>query len=202
MKFFTKTDQPADVKCYKTLDLPDGTTAEIKIMKTDEELYGPVVPTGFKTSAMDIAIAKLIGANKDIDGKDKTRTEILISYIRDEPTIIKHAATTDLPSHNVIGQGQPTACLVAFRQNDEVRLGWSQVNRGGEPMPYSKDKARTCAILRGMKDSVTMTGKKFATNSKETPVPVSITKHLRKFTDRCTRYFKEDFTNYFPNYTK
>jgi len=85
---------------------------------------------------------------------------------------------------------------------DEVRLGWSMPNSSGEPMSYSKDKARLCAVLRGMTDSITMKGKKFATNSQKNVIPVGVVKGFRKFTDRAQRYFKQDFDNYFPNYTK
>ncbi len=199
---FTKPDQPEDVAGYKKLKLEDGRTFEIEVMKTPEELYGPAYPTGLKVGPVEVAAAKLIAANLTETGGTKDRTEILISYLRGAPVIVTHPATEEMPEHSVIGVGPPSACLVAFRLGDEVRLGWSMPNSSGEPMPYSKDKARLCAVLRGMMDSVTMTGKKFATNSEGTVIPVAVCKGLRKFTDRAQRYFKQDFNNYFPNYTK
>jgi len=198
----TKKDQPEHIVGYKELKLEDGRSIEIPVAKTPEELHGPAYPTGLEVSTVDVDVAMLIAANRDANGDTKERTEVLISYLRSDPTVVTHPATDELPAHSVVGAGVPNGCMVAFRHGEEVRLGWSMPNSAGEPLPYSKEKARICAVLRGMKDSVTMSGKKFATNGQGNVIPVGVSKGFKKFTNRAQRYFKQDFDNYYPNYTK
>jgi len=199
---FTKPGQPEDITGYKVLKLKDGRNIDIAVMKTLEELHGPAYPTGIEVNDAEISMAKLIATNSTIDGTRKAPVETLVYYIRNGPVIVTHKATVESPQLSVIGAGSPIACMVAFRMGKEVRLGWSVPNSAGEPMPYSKEKARLCAVLRGMKDSITMKGKKFATNSSKKVIPSVVSKGFKKFIDRASRYFKQDFDNYFPNYTK
>jgi len=199
---FTEKTQPGNVKGYKNLNLDDGRVIKIPIMKTPEELYGPAHPAGIVITDEDIKIANSIIANNTTSGTPKERMELLISYLRLPPSVMIHPPSGDLPAYSTIGVGTPNACLVAFKFNNALRLGWSMLNSSGEPIPYSNKKARMCAVLRGMKDSITMEGKKFGTNSQRKVVPVTITKNLKKFTDRAERYFKCKFDNYFPNYIK
>lgn len=195
-KLTVKENMPEKIKGYKTLRLEDGREFEIPVVKTEEELYGPAYPSGIDVTDEEAQIARLISKNCDINNKNvKDRTEILISYIRDTPVVIKHKLENGKVEYQ-LGTGAPLACLVAFKYGNKVRLGWSQTNKAGEPSIYSKEKARVCAVLRGMKDSINMKSKTFAVNKDNRIIPTAVSKNIRRFADRTKRYFKQDFSNF------
>ena len=193
----TKKNMPEKVKGYKRSTLKNGKEIEIPVYKTQDELYGPAYPSGnFVFTKELITKANRISSNCDTTtGKPKKRTEIIVNYLREEPVVVIDKNTGGKITRKV-GLGCPTACIVGFKHNGEAYIGWSQSNRAGEPVSYSKKKARRCAILRGLVDTVTINGKTFAKTSDNRPIPSSVGKHLKPFVERTKRYFKTDFVNF------
>lgn len=195
-QLIVKKDMPKKVKGYKKATLDDGRIIEIPVNKTMEELYGPANPSGNFTFTDDILeCAKRIASNcKSDTGEPKSRTELIVNYIRKDPVVVTHTDKEGRTARSV-GQGCPVACIVGFKYNGDTYLGWSQSNRAGEPVSYSKEKARICAVLRGIVDTVTI-DKNFAKTAANKPIPVPVRKHLKNFVERTNRYFKADFVNF------
>ena len=74
-------------------------------------------------------------------------------------------------------QGQLNGCLVAGVVNGKVQIGYSKCHRNDV---FDKKRAKDLAVARMAK----------ADKDYTTTMPSSMVEDLKRFTDRCSRYFK------------
>lgn len=108
-----------------------------------------------------------------------------------------------------IVRGAPIGAIVAVchkeDDNNAIALGWSKRHTGIvedaegnkigniEPLPFTKDSARRCAILRALVDGIVFKeGSKTAKTEDGNHVPNVISRNIPRFLDRASRYFGED----------
>ena len=133
--------------------------------------------------------------------------KLLIRYIRKNPklgmTIKENRDRYDNPTYSVL-KGEIIGVLIAFKDGaGKLLIGWSQRHSTNEPLSFTREDARVCAVLRGLLDSITIESKeKVLTTVPERTlnkksldqqyVPSPLKYHLPSFMNRAFRYFKVD----------
>ncbi len=159
--------------------------------------HGCPHPTGHEVSKDIKAKAVVIAAD---------HTKLLIRYTRRNPMLVKDLKKGDdpydKPAYKII-RGEPTGVLIAFKDGDKLLIGWSQRHGTNEPLSFTREDARVCAVLRGLLDSITIESKEkvFTTVPDRTPnkklledqhVPSPLKHHLPSFIRRALRFFQVD----------
>lgn len=150
------------------------------------EKHGYPYPNGLTVTEKTKARALALAADP---------SKLLIRYIREEPKVVKLLEKGADPYNNpqyTLQKGTPFGCLVAFEEDGEILIGWSQRHRFNEPLSFNRSDARACAVMRGLSDTITWFDKKkvFSSVHAQT-VPSPLRFHIPSFTARVKRYFKD-----------
>lgn len=135
-----------------------------------------------------VATAKLLSA--------QSSNVLVVRYVRDEPRLSKVMDMVTGKVNYVFQRGEPLATMVAFMHDGKAYFGWSKRHPKDEPLVFTKDRARYAAILRGLTDSITLTGSKTSvTNSAGKYIPGIVAKQIPAFLEKASKYFDADFAN-------
>ena len=177
-----------------------------------------------------------------------------VRYLRQYPTVglatlpVRNAGgeiITDMDwiKRRVICSGVPYACLIAFKHQDKLLIGWSKrietrqlietdglhglfksvmndvseasdgydslfakftgelLNflTGQSPkdveIAFSKKAGKTAAIIRGIRDDITIHANNFVESGASGPVPHDVAKSLRRFIDQAEKAFDDTAAN-------
>lgn len=132
-----------------------------------------------------------------------------IQYIREDHRIaIERDKEGNFIAQKIV-RGAPIGAIVAVCQEEDgnkaVALGWSKRHAGVimdddgkkvgniEPLPFTKENARRCAILRALVDGIELKeGSKDIVMENGEIIPKVITRHIPRFLEKTKRYFGED----------
>ena len=161
-------------------------TKEEKRVKLHKK-HGCPHPTGHEVSKDVKAKAVEIAAD---------HTKLLIRYTRKDPMLIKDLKKGDdpydKPAYKII-KGEPLGVLIAFKDDGKLLIGWSQRHTVNEPLSFTREDARVCAVLRGLLDSISMKSKEDVFTSIEGQcVPSPLKYHIPSFVNRAHRFFRAD----------
>jgi len=169
---------------------------------TQKEKPAPAEPTNLAITDEDRNEADIIIGDS---------SKYFIQYIRETHRIaVERDKDGNFVSRKIV-RGAPIAALVAVCQKDAdegtnaVAVGWSKRHTGIiedddgnkvgniEPLPFTKDSARRCAILRALVDGIVFKeGSSSVRTEDGNHVPNAIARNMPYFMERVERYFGED----------
>lgn len=133
---------------------------------------------------------------------------VLVRYIRDEGRDVRVIARDEngnIKSYTKKDKGEPYGVLVAFKEGNDVYIGWSKRNGGyiigedpktgkkiwvsEEPLRFTKKDALWVAVLRALRDKIAKPDDGPYQTSKGTPIPRQIARRMDKFIARTEKYF-------------
>ena len=167
-------------------------------------LHGIPIPNNTKvTKEIQLVAERIISDSKNTTENNKA---LLLRYIRkgQDGYILQNREISDDEVEYFIGRGEPYGVVVAFLDDEKLKIGWSKRLTGDmldlgkirqkEPLVFTKKDAIYIAVLRGLVDSITFRGSGAYTNTDD-PIPKTIANILWSFIKRAQRYFKQDVDN-------
>jgi len=157
-----------------------------------------ILPCNIVTTAADLLKAKVVLVSDD---------NYITRYIRTRPTVglgkiparnVDGAVIADAdPSYRrVICSGTPLACMIAFKHEDKLLVGWSKRIDLEDETAFSKKDGRTAAVIRALKDTIEFTPKgNFVTSAASGPIPHDVARNLRWFVGQAEQAYGEKAAN-------
>lgn len=194
--------ETSSIVLYRGIEIPakmitigENKTKLIPVSTDRYVLHGVPIPRNLKITEEIRSIAKeIINNSKNTTNKNKV---ILVKYIR--------KAVNGYLSRNrhFARKGKPRGVVVAFLHNEKLKIGWSKRIEGvepdsdtkqKEPLVFAKKDAIYVAVLRGLMDSITLSGSG-AYTSNNILIPKSIVKILPPFVERVQYSFNQAVNN-------
>lgn len=178
---------------------------------------GDKVKTGAKNRYAVHGVPEPLGVNVNQEHMEKaakilksgTRdNRVLVKYLRDkgrEVRLVGKDENGNLKTYTTTDKGEPYGVLVAFKDGNDVFVGWSKRNSGyaigedsqtgkkiwvaEEPLRFTKKDALWVAVLRALTDKITKPEGEAYQTSKKTVIPRQIARQLDKFVARAEKYF-------------
>lgn len=164
--------------------------------------YGVPEPLGVETTQEQMKKAAEVLKSGTRDNR------VLVRYIRDEGRDVRVVARGEaggIQTFTKKDKGEPYGVLVAFKDGNDVYIGWSKRNGGytigedpktgkkiwvsEEPLRFTKKDALWVAALRALTDTVVKPDGGPYQTSKSTPIPRQIARKMDKFIARTEKYF-------------
>ena len=133
---------------------------------------------------------------------DNGKDGLAIRYLRAEPSValVKDNNGKKVPT---IAKGQPIGCLVAFKTDDKVLVGWSkrlmkkdeETEEELEKMSSNKRRCLYSACMRALGDDINAKSKRFGLNRDGQIIPSAIVTEVPSFVRRVTKYFHQKPAN-------
>lgn len=140
-------------------------------------------------------------------------TSYIVEYVRTNYQIAVNRDEEGKFIERKIVRGAPVAALVAICQKSDksntVAVGWSKRHTGIikdktgrkigniEPLPFTKESARRCAILRALADGIVFKeGSRSAKTEDGNFVPNIVIRHLPRFMEKVQKKFGKNCEMY------
>ena len=154
-----------------------------------------MTPCNIEKNDGDVQRAKNI-----LSAKLLSKGAYITRYLRHNPTVglatVKSEEDADAPyvRKRVICAGTPYACLIAFRYNNSLLIGWSKrMDIEGEES-FSKREGKITAVIRALNDTISLTGK-YPTSAVSGPIPGDVAKNLPWFINHAEKLYEDTAVN-------